>query len=168
MLHIPNAGVRAWCHLPCSWKRPGHSQGSTWCAWARGQEDTPKLWPFPQRRRSCCNAYKGDWKERWHLVSIGPACWFWLLGKGLLWLSCLFFFFLPGTGAVKRERRGGWRYLRSLLRKHRIASQLYSLIPSGLDKRGILFKSCCWLRSNKVAICSPFRPLLGRTLRTSD
>lgn len=37
--------------------------------------------PFPQRRRSCCRAYKGNWKERWHLVSLRPACWFWLLGK---------------------------------------------------------------------------------------
>lgn len=82
-------------------------------------------------------------------------------------------FFLLGIGAAKRKwlsaltlgSQGGWRYFRSLLRKHRTeCSQLHSMIPSGLDKRWIVFKSCCWLRSIKVAIWSPFRPLLGRRL----
>lgn len=104
--------------------------------------DTWYIGPFPQKRRSCCNPYKGGLKREMTFGFHGASLLILIAWKGD-WFGFPVSFFLLGTGAVKTERlsaltlgsEGGWRNFRSLLRKHRTGSQLHSMIPSGFDKR---------------------------------
>lgn len=117
--HIPNeclpchplpGEVRALCHLPWSGKETWPLVGKHLVSLSQERGGHPQallltlgtLDPSLRRGGAAAILTRGDWKERWHLVFTGPACWFWLLGKGT-GLAFLSLFSSLGQGQLRQS-----------------------------------------------------------------